>query len=254
MPILTWNCLRDVYSSCDPTDQGFENRQAGARHWVLCWICWYACLLSYTVMVSWSNWVSLQLLSSILVTDWSLSLFLRGNLFPWKNHQCGAVGHVRWQVRKEALHCDQHPLSVWTNFQTRCQIIPSMQFSWTGVNLALTFFRVVFNTLFGLSKSYWMAIVTRGFLGLLCGILGPIKVNLLCESLVLIINRHRIRWSWLFLHFPGLCYRGLQERAPSSWNLPCKNSPFVLLFSNLRLLQLNKFFSLKCFFFVFSVI
>ncbi|CAO2192908.1 unnamed protein product [Urochloa humidicola] len=34
---------------------------------------------------------------------------------------------------------------------------------------------VVFNTLFGLSTSYWMAIVTRGLLGLLCGILGPIK-------------------------------------------------------------------------------
>nr|CAB3476916.1 unnamed protein product [Digitaria exilis] len=34
---------------------------------------------------------------------------------------------------------------------------------------------IVFNTLFGLSTSYWMAIVTRGLLGLLCGILGPIK-------------------------------------------------------------------------------
>ncbi|GJN37979.1 hypothetical protein PR202_gb26984 [Eleusine coracana subsp. coracana] len=35
--------------------------------------------------------------------------------------------------------------------------------------------KIVFNTLFGLSTSYWMAIVTRGLLGLLCGILGPIK-------------------------------------------------------------------------------
>jgi hypothetical protein len=35
----------------------------------------------------------------------------------------------------------------------------------------------VFNTLFGLSTTYWMAIVTRGLLGLLCGILGPIKVT-----------------------------------------------------------------------------
>ncbi|WVZ71589.1 hypothetical protein U9M48_020159 [Paspalum notatum var. saurae] len=34
---------------------------------------------------------------------------------------------------------------------------------------------IVFNTLFGLSTSYWMAIATRGLLGLLCGILGPIK-------------------------------------------------------------------------------
>ncbi|XP_066379177.1 protein ZINC INDUCED FACILITATOR-LIKE 1-like isoform X1 [Miscanthus floridulus] len=34
---------------------------------------------------------------------------------------------------------------------------------------------IVFNTLFGLSTRYWMAIVTRGLLGMLCGILGPIK-------------------------------------------------------------------------------
>ncbi|XP_066308745.1 protein ZINC INDUCED FACILITATOR-LIKE 1-like [Miscanthus floridulus] len=34
---------------------------------------------------------------------------------------------------------------------------------------------IVFNTLFGLSTTYWMATVTRGLLGLLCGILGPIK-------------------------------------------------------------------------------
>ncbi|XP_040385363.1 protein ZINC INDUCED FACILITATOR-LIKE 1-like isoform X2 [Oryza brachyantha] len=34
---------------------------------------------------------------------------------------------------------------------------------------------IVFNTLFGLSTTYWMAIVTRGLLGLLCGLLGPIK-------------------------------------------------------------------------------
>ncbi|XP_048550829.1 probable peptide/nitrate transporter At3g43790 [Triticum urartu] len=34
---------------------------------------------------------------------------------------------------------------------------------------------IVLNTLFGLSTTYWMAILTRGLLGLLCGILGPIK-------------------------------------------------------------------------------
>ncbi|XP_065030236.1 probable peptide/nitrate transporter At3g43790 isoform X2 [Musa acuminata AAA Group] len=34
---------------------------------------------------------------------------------------------------------------------------------------------IVFNTLFGLSKSYWMAIATRLLLGLLSGLLGPIQ-------------------------------------------------------------------------------
>ncbi|KAG2581247.1 hypothetical protein PVAP13_6KG021000 [Panicum virgatum] len=34
---------------------------------------------------------------------------------------------------------------------------------------------VIFNTLFGLSSTYWMTILTRALLGLLSGILGPIK-------------------------------------------------------------------------------
>ncbi|XP_019447125.1 PREDICTED: protein ZINC INDUCED FACILITATOR 1-like [Lupinus angustifolius] len=34
---------------------------------------------------------------------------------------------------------------------------------------------VIFNTLFGLSTSLWMAIVTRFLLGSLCGVFGPVK-------------------------------------------------------------------------------
>uniref|UniRef100_A0A8R7PRJ0 Major facilitator superfamily (MFS) profile domain-containing protein n=1 Tax=Triticum urartu TaxID=4572 RepID=A0A8R7PRJ0_TRIUA len=34
---------------------------------------------------------------------------------------------------------------------------------------------ITLNTLFGLSSSYWMALTTRGLLGLLSGMLGPIK-------------------------------------------------------------------------------
>uniref|UniRef100_A0ACD5W0F4 Uncharacterized protein n=1 Tax=Avena sativa TaxID=4498 RepID=A0ACD5W0F4_AVESA len=42
--------------------------------------------------------------------------------------------------------------------------------------LVITLIAVIFlNTLFGLSSSYWMALVTRGSLGLLSGMLGPIK-------------------------------------------------------------------------------
>ncbi|KAK4381975.1 protein ZINC INDUCED FACILITATOR-LIKE 1 [Sesamum angolense] len=35
---------------------------------------------------------------------------------------------------------------------------------------------VIFNTLFGLSVNYWMAISTRFLLGSLCGILGPMRI------------------------------------------------------------------------------
>jgi len=37
---------------------------------------------------------------------------------------------------------------------------------------------VIFNTLFGLSTSYWMAIATRFLLGALNGLLGPIKAQI----------------------------------------------------------------------------
>lgn len=38
-----------------------------------------------------------------------------------------------------------------------------------------TCFRVIFNTLFGLSVNFWMAVCTRFLLGSLNGLLGPIK-------------------------------------------------------------------------------
>ncbi|XP_039775778.1 protein ZINC INDUCED FACILITATOR-LIKE 1-like isoform X3 [Panicum virgatum] len=41
---------------------------------------------------------------------------------------------------------------------------------------------VVFNTLFGLSTSYWMAIATRFLLGALNGLLGPIKATKVCRT------------------------------------------------------------------------
>ncbi|PHT74842.1 Protein ZINC INDUCED FACILITATOR-LIKE 1 [Capsicum annuum] len=38
-----------------------------------------------------------------------------------------------------------------------------------------TFVVVIFNTLFGLSVNFWMAVITRLLLGLLNGLIGPIK-------------------------------------------------------------------------------
>jgi MFS family permease len=42
--------------------------------------------------------------------------------------------------------------------------------------LKILCYRVVFNTLFGLSLNFWMAIITRFCLGSFNGLLGPIKV------------------------------------------------------------------------------
>ncbi|XP_068461670.1 uncharacterized protein [Phaseolus vulgaris] len=42
----------------------------------------------------------------------------------------------------------------------------------------LLHFSVIFNTLFGLSKSFWMAILTRFLLGCFNGFLGPVRVSI----------------------------------------------------------------------------
>ncbi|XP_072149661.1 uncharacterized protein [Setaria viridis] len=129
VPCFQWGSFSLI--CCNATDQGLQCHERRARHWVLCWFCW-------------------------------------GNLFPWKNHQCCAMGYVSDKYERK----------------------PCIMTSILSV--------VVFNALFGLSSTYWMAIITRGLLGLLYGILGPIK-----------------------MHFLGLCFRSLQERAPSSRNISC---------------------------------
>lgn len=53
-------------------------------------------------------------------------------------------------------------------------------------------FRVIFNTLFGLSTNYWMALITRCLLGVMCGYLGPIKVP----------NKHLVAGTHHHLHLP----------------------------------------------------
>lgn len=50
-------------------------------------------------------------------------------------------------------------------------------FSDTTLCLMCFYGRVIFNTLFGLSTNYWMAMATRFCIGALCGILGPIRVS-----------------------------------------------------------------------------
>ena len=71
--------------------------------------------------------------------------------------------------------------------------------------------RVIFNTLFGLSTNFWMAISTRFLLGSLCGILGPMRVHLflniwvpkdlinICMCVLLVYEM--FAW-WLDMHRP----------------------------------------------------
>lgn len=67
--------------------------------------------------------------------------------------------------------------------------------------------RVVFNTLFGLSVNYWMAISTRFLLGALNGLLGPIKVHNFSE--LLYGRQSKFDAPSVFYLRTGLCHRSL---------------------------------------------
>lgn len=66
-----------------------------------------------------------------------------------------------------------HVLTIKVGFLCSKNIMFTLSWlSWLLVGL-----RVIFNTLFGLSVNFWMAIITRFLLGSLNGLLGPIKVG-----------------------------------------------------------------------------
>ena len=81
------------------------------------------------------------------------------------------------------------------------------------------FLRVVFNTLFGLSVSYWMAIATRFLLGALNGLLGPIKVWWICKPFLCYNVMQSIASC---LNFTGLCHWSLPTRTWSPSIITCK--------------------------------
>ncbi|KAL6534705.1 hypothetical protein OROGR_013380 [Orobanche gracilis] len=61
-----------------------------------------------------------------------------------------------------------------------------------------TFTVVIFNTLFGLSVNYWMAILARFLLGSLCGILGPMRAyaSEICRKQHQALGMSVIATSW----------------------------------------------------------
>lgn len=57
-------------------------------------------------------------------------------------------------------------------------------------------FSVVFNTLFGLSSNFWMAIGTRFLLGSLNGLLGPMRVMLAYSLGISKMETSQSNWDW----------------------------------------------------------
>lgn len=143
------------------------------------------------------------------------------------------LGCGGWSCRKEAHHYIFSRFSVSTINLKR---IINYGCSFLNINSVTqkngTFFdfRVVFNTLFGLSVQYWMAITTRLLLGALNGMLAPIKVGTLirlgCKGMPWqLVSNYKYKQVCLWLvsfFFAGLLNRDLSTWAPCSWVISCK--------------------------------
>jgi hypothetical protein len=120
------------------------------------------------------------------------------------------------------------------------------------INEHLLYCSVIFNTLFGLSTEYWMAIATRLVLGSLNGLLAPIKVLHLPVS----TWRHLNPDNKICIHYAGVRCWSLSNWTSSSWALSCNLSSnsvicysswcccIIILLINTRIIT-NMIFSLK---------
>lgn len=98
-------------------------------------------------------------------------------LHAWKNIHVTLVGICSWSLWSQTCY---HHRNCYCVSKTRSIFDFNI---WTYISISilirelLIYLRVIFNTLFGLSTNYWMAITTRFLLGSLNGLLGPVKVN-----------------------------------------------------------------------------
>uniref|UniRef100_A0A7N1A8Z2 Uncharacterized protein n=1 Tax=Kalanchoe fedtschenkoi TaxID=63787 RepID=A0A7N1A8Z2_KALFE len=104
----------------------------------------------------------------------------------WKSPGLHSVGRSGRPLQPEARHL-RHDFSV------------SIQYEFTGLKVTCMNFhscRVVFNTLFGFSAQFWMAVATRFLLGLLCGVLGPAKAYAMdiCRKEHQALGMSAVRW------------------------------------------------------------
>lgn len=124
------------------------------------------------------------------------------------------MGHGCWSLWSKTCHCNRGHHSVSNFFLSTPCVAPLMSLwkrlkcGWFCLTHQIVYFyddldlttylRIIFNTLFGLSANYWMAIVTRFLLGSLNGLLGPIRVSY-CSvyNMSFILINH-----WFLCHLP----------------------------------------------------
>lgn len=71
-------------------------------------------------------------------------------------------------------------LVTFIQLQISIRIFLQLSYTYFLIEILIIRFRVIFNTLFGLSLNYWMAISSRFLLGSMSTLLGPIMVLFYC--------------------------------------------------------------------------
>lgn len=108
-------------------------------------------------------------------------LIWRGFVYVWTSIDIYFMGSGGWSIWSKTCYISRHCLSVtFIQLQISIRIFLQLSYTYFLIEILIIRFRVIFNTLFGLSLNYWMAISSRFLLGSMSTLLGPIMVLFYC--------------------------------------------------------------------------
>lgn len=147
-------------------DKGLSDCRKRGGHWLLCWI-------SKQVYKKYLLKLRIHSILLLLLTF----VILLGSSFMFGR----ALTSVLWGILADRY--GRKPVIIFGTISVLVLWSRVLIIHWYSRFLLIIFasisfddYRVIFNTLFGLSTSFWMAVSTRFLLGSLCGILGPMRV------------------------------------------------------------------------------
>lgn len=127
--------------------------------------------VNFSISILWS----VLSVYNFFITDPLLLKCCRICIHVWQIFDVCFVGNYIWSLWSKTCYSYRgyHSVSIYVNelytFFKLCNVVFHNY-------RCLLDFSVIFNTLFGLSTSFWMAVLMRFLLGSLNGLLGPVKV------------------------------------------------------------------------------